>query len=64
MLPGDCFFDVLMKNVAMFCFCPKSPPEAKVKIFQINYTDKGSLQKVQHRLCPLVYSHEEHFDQV
>jgi hypothetical protein len=24
--------------------------------------DKGSLRKAQHRLCPLVHSHEEHFN--
>jgi hypothetical protein len=25
MLPRDCFCDILIKNVAAFCTCPKSP---------------------------------------
>ena len=31
MWPRDCFCGILMKNVAAFCPCSKSVPEAKVK---------------------------------
>lgn len=61
--PGDCFCGVLVKNVAAFCPCLKSLPEAKVKT-QIHCTDKGSLRKAQQRLCSLVKSQEENFGQV
>jgi hypothetical protein len=32
---GDHSYDVLVKNVAAFCPCPKSLSEAKVKRFQL-----------------------------
>ena len=32
---GDLSYDVLVKNVAAFCPCPKSLPEAKVKRFRL-----------------------------
>ena len=35
MLPRDRSCDILMKNVAAFCPCPKSLPEAKVKSFTL-----------------------------
>lgn len=35
MWPRDCFCDVLVKNMAAFCPCPKNLPEAKVKRFRI-----------------------------
>jgi hypothetical protein len=31
----DCFYDILVKNVAVFCHCLKSLPEAKVKRFRL-----------------------------
>jgi hypothetical protein len=33
MCPRDCFYGILMRNVAAFCPCLKSLPEAKVKRF-------------------------------
>ena len=33
MWPRDCFYGILMKNMAGFCPCLKSLPEAKVKRF-------------------------------
>lgn len=33
MWPRDCFCDILAKNVAAFCPCPKSLPEAKLMSF-------------------------------
>ena len=30
-LPGDCSYDILVKNMVAFCPCLKSLPEAKVK---------------------------------
>lgn len=33
MWPRDCFCDILVKNVAAFCPCLNSLPEAKVKRF-------------------------------
>ena len=62
MQPRDCFCGILVKNVAAFCPCLKSLPEAKVKRL-INCTDKGSLRNTHHGLCSLVKSHEEHFKQ-
>ena len=35
MLPRDSSSDILVKNVAAFCPCPKSLPEAKVKRFRL-----------------------------
>jgi hypothetical protein len=31
MWPRDCFYEILVKNVAAFCHCLKCLPEAKVK---------------------------------
>jgi hypothetical protein len=33
--PRDCFYGILVENVAAFCHCPKSLPEAKVKRFRL-----------------------------
>ena len=33
MLPRDCSYAILLKEVTTFCPCPKSLPEAKVKSF-------------------------------
>ena len=63
MQPKDCSCNILVKNVATFCPCLKSPFEVKVEI-SINCIDKGSLRKGQNRFCILVYCHEEHFDEV
>ena len=35
MLPRDCSCDILVKNVAAFCSCLKTLPEAKVKRFEL-----------------------------
>ena len=35
MWPRDCSCDILVKNVAAFCHCPKCLPEAKVKRFRL-----------------------------
>jgi hypothetical protein len=35
MVPKGHFGDILMMNVAAFCPCPKSLPEAKVKRFRL-----------------------------
>ena len=66
MLLGEHSYEVMLKNVAAFCPCLKSLLEAKAKAKkenQINCIDRRSLRKAQHRLCPLVRSHEECFDQ-
>jgi hypothetical protein len=52
----DCFCNILVKNVATFCPCPKSLPEAKVKSLRL-------IVNAHHRLCSLVKSYEEHFKQ-
>ena len=59
---GSCA--IFVKNVAAFCPCLKSLPKAKVKRFIFNCIDKGSLRNTQHKLCSLVKSHEERFEQV
>ena len=33
MLPRNHSYDILVKNMAAFCLCPKSLPEVKVKRF-------------------------------
>jgi hypothetical protein len=33
MWPRDCSCDILTKNKATFCLCPKSLPEAKLSIY-------------------------------
>ena len=58
----DCFCGILVKNVAVFCPGLKSLPGAKVEIY-INCIDKGSFRKAQQRLCSLVKSYEERFEQ-
>jgi hypothetical protein len=42
----------------------KSLPEAKVKEFKLIALREKCLKKAQHRLCILVYSNEEQFDQM
>jgi hypothetical protein len=42
MWPRDCFCGILMKNVAAFCPCSKSVPEAKVKRFRLIALKKKS----------------------
>jgi hypothetical protein len=56
-----CFCGILVTNVATFCPCLKSLPEAKVK--RLILIVKGSFKKVQQRLCSLVKSYEEKFEQ-
>ena len=60
--PRDCFCGILMKNVAAFCPCLKSLPESKVKRFILISLTKEDWKK-SSRLCALVKSHEEHFEQ-
>ena len=61
MWPSVCFCGILVKNVAAFCPCVKSLPEAKDSL--INCNDKGSLRNTHHRLCSLVKSHEEQLNE-
>ena len=59
----DCFCGILVKNVATFCPYQKCMPEANVKRFRLIALTRESLKKAYHRLCRVVYSCEEHFDQ-
>jgi hypothetical protein len=45
MWPRDCFCSILVKNVAAFCPCLKSLPEAKVKRFVLIARTKEVSQK-------------------
>ena len=56
MFPRDCFCGILMKNVAAFCPCLKSPLESNVKRFILIALTKEVSQK------PMVKSHKEHFE--
>lgn len=40
MRPIDCSCDILVKNVAAFCPCPKNLPEAKLKSFGLVTLEK------------------------
>jgi hypothetical protein len=60
----DCFCGILVKNVATFCPCLKSLPEAKGKRLRLIALTKEVLKKSQQRLCPLVKSYKEKFEQV
>ena len=55
---------VLVKNVTAFCPCLMSLPEANVKRHMLIALIKKNLIKAQQRLCSLLKSHEEHFEQV
>jgi hypothetical protein len=59
----DCFCSILVKNVATFCPCLKSLPEAKVKRLRLIALTKEVSKKSQQRLCSLVKSYEEKFEQ-
>ena len=62
----DCFCGILVKNVATFYPCLKSLPEAKVKrlgLIALIALTKEVLKKAQQRLCSLVKSHKEKFEQ-
>lgn len=50
-----------MKNVTAFCPSEESTQGSGKEIY-INCVDK-SLKKAQQRLCSLVKSHEEHFEE-
>jgi hypothetical protein len=58
-----------MNNMVDFCPCLKSLPEAKSKVQRIRLialtkeVSKKKKKKIQHRLCLLFYSHEDHSDQ-
>ena len=41
----DCFCGILVKNVATFCLCLKSLPEAKVKRLRLIALSKDILKK-------------------
>jgi hypothetical protein len=41
----DCFYGILMKNVATFCPCLKSLPEANVKRFKLNALKKEASKR-------------------
>jgi hypothetical protein len=51
-----------MKNVASFYHCLKRVPEAKVKRFILIELKKEVSEKL-NRVCSLVKSDEEHFEQ-
>ena len=55
MWPRDCFRCILVKNVTTSSLSEESTLGYGKEIY-INYTDKGSLKKVQQRLCSLVKS--------
>ena len=59
----DCFCGILVKNVATFCPCLKSLPEAKAKRLRLITLTKEVSKKAQQRLCSLVKSHKEKFEQ-
>jgi hypothetical protein len=59
----DCFCHILVKNVATFCPCLKSLPEAKAKRLRLITLTKEVSKKAQQRLCSLVKSHKEKFEQ-
>lgn len=61
MLRKGCSYTILVRNVAGFCHCLKSFPEAKLNRFGLIYIGKGNLKTAQHRLCPVVHSDEECF---
>jgi hypothetical protein len=52
-----------VSDVATFCTCLKSLPEAKVKRFGLIELKKGCFKKALQRLSSLVKSHEEKFEQ-
>jgi hypothetical protein len=55
----DCFSGILVKNVAAFCHCLKSPRDQDK---EINYSEKGSLKTAWHKFCCVVskvHSYEE-----
>lgn len=57
----NCFYDILVKNMAAFHYCP----EAKVEI-KINCFDKGSLKPAWYKFCCVVtkvHSYEEPIDE-
>ena len=54
---------VLMMFFAAFCSYLKNLPEAKIKRFVLTEFIRKS-QKDEQRLCSLVKSHEEHFEQL
>jgi hypothetical protein len=51
-------------NVAALYPCLKSLPEDKIKRFILIALTKEVSKKAQYRLCSLVKSHEELFEQV
>jgi hypothetical protein len=59
----DCFCGILVKNVATFCLCLKSLPEAKVKRLVLIELTKEVSKIAQQRLCSLVKSYEEKLGQ-
>ncbi|MGE9574538.1 hypothetical protein ACQP3C_26175 [Escherichia coli] len=60
MLPRDCSCNILVKNVAAFCPCLNSLPEAKVKSFGlIPLAEETSKQP---RLSPVVISDNSNED--
>jgi hypothetical protein len=60
--PRDCSCNILVKNVAAFCPCLKSLPEAKVKRFRLIALTK-EIKSTRFRLCSEVYSYKDCFYQ-
>jgi hypothetical protein len=52
MWPRHCFCDILLKNVAAFCPCLKTPPEAKVKRFILIALTKEISKKKKKKKKP------------
>ena len=61
MWPRDCFYSILVKNMAVFCRCLKSLSKVK-GLRLIALTKEVSEMPIIYFV--LVKSHEEHFDQV
>jgi hypothetical protein len=53
----------LVKDVAAFYPCLKSMPKAKIKWFILIVLTVEVSKKAQQRLCYLVYSYEEYFNE-
>ena len=45
------FCDILVKNVAAFCLCMKSLPQAKVKRFRLISLMKKNLKRAWYKFC-------------
>jgi hypothetical protein len=51
-LPRDSSYDIVLKNVAVFCHCPRILPEAKVKRFPLIALEKEVSKKPSLEFIP------------